>query len=147
MADVSAILADARELEDTLQRSFVAFEKVVGRLLERGRLEGALICKLFCLAPTMDAHPNACTALNTESFTLFEHEIQTRFPRTAQQYIGSIHSALLSSFAASLPDAIPASKGELVGRLNECWRAVVLARPVLSELGMMSTGRVSTPPC
>ena len=85
-------------------------------------------------------------ALNADTFALFRHQIQTRFPRTAQKYIGSMHCALLSSFAASLPDSIPASRGELVGRLNECWRAVVLARPVLSELAMMSTGtrRVST---
>ncbi|KAI1785405.1 hypothetical protein LXA43DRAFT_132191 [Ganoderma leucocontextum] len=119
MTDVSAILADAHELDDALQDSFVALETIASRLLDRGRIEGAL------------------ATLNDNSFSRFTHEVQNRFPRTAQRYIGSIHYALLSSLAANLPDAIPASKGELIGRLNECWRAVVLARPVLSEITIL----------
>ncbi|PIL29941.1 hypothetical protein GSI_07852 [Ganoderma sinense ZZ0214-1] len=130
MSDVSAILFDAQELEDALQHSFSAFQNIVSRLVGLGRLEGVL------------------AALNDDTYALLTREVEQRFPPTAEQFISSTHSILVSSFAARLPDAIPASKGELVQRLNECWKAVVLARAVLSEIAATSTAntpnRVST---
>lgn len=147
MSDVSPLLADARDLDYALGQTFDALQNVVDRLLGRGKIVGALAGEYrIILTFAKAAHDERNnTALGDDSFTKFAHEFQDRFPRTAQRYIGGIHFALLSSFAAALPDAIPASKGELIDRLNECWRAVVLARPVLSEIASLYPKIVSHP--
>ena len=145
MADVSTVLLDTQELEDALQQSFSAFQNTISRLVHRGRLEGALAGELSIPALTVGTYCDACfpIALNDDSYARVTHELQQRFPRTARQFTGSTHSTLLSSLATHLPDAIPASNGELIGRLNEFRRAVGLAWPVLSEIATASYASVS----
>ena len=77
-------------------------------------------------------------ALDDDAFFAFTEAINGHFPETSFQFVGSLPSLLLSSFAAVLVDAAQQGNLEKSRDLDECWKAVVLARPALTELATLS---------
>ncbi|TBU42439.1 hypothetical protein BD309DRAFT_866302 [Dichomitus squalens] len=115
------MISDVHDIENALYNSFSDLESVIGRLMgSHGRAESAL------------------ATLNDATFSTFTREIYARFPKTARQFVGSLSSFLLSSLATALTDVSQQGKLGKSRDSNECWKAVVLARPALAEIASLS---------
>ncbi len=67
------------------------------------------------------------------SYTTLSEELAQSFPHNAQSFLDSAAATVLSRITSTLSEIDQRSKIDGVD-MNECWRAVVLARPVLHEI-------------
>ncbi len=71
------------------------------------------------------------------SYATLSEELTQSFPRDAQSFLHSAASTVISRINSTLSEVDQFSKINGVN-INECWRAVVLAGPVLHEVARLS---------